>query len=134
MALRLWTFLYLGPIPFLLLLVNLFHTSMNLLVIDNASLSELQPKSMKNFSAKNSHLILCITSGTSIFVIRRGVKIKILKKFFETIQQQSDHRFEFLDLKIVDLSPKIIKIGPEMTILELWKHRQIQTLRTLLKF
>ena len=49
------------------------------------------------------------------------MKIKILKIFFETILQQSDHRFEFLDLKIVDLSPKIIKIGPEMTILELWK-------------
>ena len=62
------------------------------------------------------------------------MKIKILKKNFEKNLQQSDHRFDFLDLKIVDLSPKIIKIGPEMTILELWKHRQIQTLRTLPKF
>ena len=81
------------------------------------------------FSAKNSHLMVTITATIKIAtttisinhlmsVISQGVKIKILKKIFEAILQQFGLRSEFLDLKIVDLDPKFIKIGQEMTILE----------------
>ena len=39
---------------------------------------------------------------------------------YNSVKVLFDLRFEFLDLKIVHLGPKIIKIGQEMTILELF--------------